>query len=97
MPLTALPGSDWKWCFVLDDIIDHRRDDYVALDKSNGFEIKPNGTSIPKKTTMGWELMFRWKDGTESWIALKDLKNSNPLEVVLYAQANNLIDVPAFT
>ena len=81
---------------LLEDIIDYRRDDSIALDKINGFETKPNGNNVPKKTTMGWELMVRWKDGTESWIALKDLKYSNPLEVMSYDQANNLVDELAF-
>ena len=81
---------------LLKDIIDHRQDDSIALNKSNGFEIKPNDNTVTKKTTMGWELMVRWKDGNESWIALKDLKDSNPLTVVLYAQANGLIDEPDF-
>ena len=81
---------------LLKDSIDHRRDDSVALNKSNGFDIKPNGNAVLKKTTKGWELLVRWKDGTERWNALKDLKDSNPMEVVSYAQANGIIDEPAF-
>ena len=61
---------------MLEDVIDHRRDSSVALDKSNGFDIKPNGNTVPKKTTKGWQMLVRWKDGTESCIDLKDLKDS---------------------
>ena len=34
-----------------------------------------------KKTTRGWELEVEWKDITFSWIPLKDLKASNPVEL----------------
>ena len=37
---------------------------------------------MSKKTTKGWQLLVFWKDGTESWIDLKDLKDGNPMEVV---------------
>jgi hypothetical protein len=33
--------------------------------------------------TKGWELLVEWKGGGSDWIALKDIKNANPLEVVL--------------
>ena len=81
---------------LLDAIVDHKRDSDVALDESNGFEVKSNGNRIPKRTTMGWKLKARWKDGGENWIPLKDLKDSNPLEVVTYAQNTGLVDEPAF-
>ena len=61
---------------LLKDVIDYRWDASVALDKSNGFNVKPNGNTIPKKTTKGWQMLVRWKDGTESCIDLKDLKDS---------------------
>ena len=81
---------------LLEDVIDHWRYDSIALNKSNGIETKPNGNTVPKKTAMGWDLMVRWKNGTENWIALKDIMDSNPLEVVSYAQENNLVDELAF-
>ena len=39
---------------------------------------------------------MKWKDGTDSWVALKDLKESNPLQVAEYVQLAELIDEPAF-
>ena len=36
-------------------------------------------------TTKGWDMLVRWKDGSQSWIPLKDVKESNPLETADYA------------
>ena len=38
-----------------------------------------------------------WKDGSTSWEPLKDLKESNPLEVAEYAACNHIATEPAFT
>ena len=47
-------------------------------------------------TTQGWELLVQWKDGSVSWEKLKDLKESNPVEVAEYAVANRIVEEPAF-
>jgi hypothetical protein len=36
------------------------------------------------------------KDGISSWIPLKDLKESNPVEAAEYAVANKIAGEPAF-
>ena len=81
---------------LLDSIIDHKRDDTVALDESNGWDIKPNGDRVAKRTTQGWKFLLRWKDDSENWVDLKDLKESNPLEVADYVQGHGLEKEPAF-
>ena len=40
--------------------------------------------------------MVRWKDQTEEWIKLKDLKASSPVELAEYAERNELLHEPAF-
>ena len=40
-----------------------------------------NGNLHPKITTRGWKLLCEWKDGSTEWIALKDIKDSYPLEM----------------
>jgi hypothetical protein len=47
-------------------------------------------------TTRGWDINVEWKDGTSSWIPLKDLKDSNPVKLAEYAKANHLASEPAF-
>ena len=49
-----------------------------------------------RKTTVGWKLLVSWKDGSESWIPLKDLKESNPVDVADYATKVGIADEAAF-
>jgi hypothetical protein len=44
----------------------------------------------------GWKLLVQWKDKTTSWIPLKDMKESKPVEAVEYVVANKLSLEPAF-
>ena len=39
---------------------------------------------------------MKWKDGSTSWEALKDLKESNPVEVAEYAVGAKIVSEPAF-
>jgi hypothetical protein len=55
-----------------------------------------NGQPKHRCTTKGWELLVEWKDGSVSWIPLKDLKETNPVEVAEYAIANKIKKEPAF-
>ena len=43
-----------------------------------------------------WNLLVKWKDGSQDWIPLKDLKESNPAETEEYADADNLLEEPGF-
>ena len=39
---------------------------------------------------------MEWKDGTTSWIPLKDLKESNPVQIAEYAVTNKIAEEPDF-
>lgn len=80
---------------ILGDIVDHRTNGH-ALSKDDGFEISSNGQRRPRRTTRGWELQVEWKDGSTDWVPLKDLKESNPVELAEYAVANKIVEEPAF-
>jgi hypothetical protein len=47
-------------------------------------------------TTQGWSLLVNWKDGTESWVKLAELKDSCPIELAEFAKALGIADEPAF-
>lgn len=47
-------------------------------------------------TTRGHELQCQWKDGTTTWIPLKDMKESYPIETSEFAVHMDLVDSPAF-
>ena len=49
-----------------------------------------------QKSTCGWTFKILWKDGSETWIPLKDLKESHPVELADYARARNIDKEPAF-
>ena len=68
---------------LLQGIVNHRTTE-DAISQVNGF-CEINGIRWRKITTAGWELQVQWNDGTCSWVPLKDIKESNPLQVAEYA------------
>ena len=50
------------------------------------------GTLLAK----GGELLIKWKDKSESWIKLADMKESHPVEVAEYARVRGIDKEPAF-
>ena len=80
---------------LLAEISDHQST-HLAFTKKNGFICSKYDNLYPKKTTIGWSIEVEWKDGSVSWVPLKDLKASNPIELAEYAVANNIEEEPAF-
>jgi hypothetical protein len=80
---------------IMKDITDHRSND-KAVSLANGYITNTSGTRKPKITTAGWELEVEWKDGSVTWVPLKHLKESNPVELAEYAVANRIEEEPAF-
>jgi hypothetical protein len=80
---------------LLDEIMDHKKDD-MAIDIANGTVTLKSGNVKLKITTQGWQLLMLWKDKLMSWVKLKDLKSSNPVELAEYAVANWIAEEPAF-
>ena len=66
-------------------VVDHRKDPEVAVAKEDGYVTTKSGIKRPRKTTKGWQLMMQWGDDSESWVSLKDAKESHPVEVAEYA------------
>jgi hypothetical protein len=77
------------------EICDHRRT-AEAIPVEQGIYTDQNGRQQRKKTTKGWEFNLGWNDGSTSWLPLKDIKASNPVELAEYVVANKLQDEPAF-
>ena len=87
--------SEGHHCQLLHEISDHKKDN-SAIPISDGTFQTRSGNIVPKKTTRGWKLLVEWKDGSTTWVPLKDLKISNPVEVAEYAIANRIQEEPAF-
>ena len=64
--------------YVFDEIIDHRYDETALFEEEAKYT--KGGQKVFKRTTRGWEMCVRWKDGSSSWVKLKDMKDSNPIE-----------------
>jgi hypothetical protein len=80
---------------LLDDITDFCKNE-TAINKEDAFVEMANGVRRRRYTTQGWQLLCQWKDGSTNWVALKDMKNSYPVQVADYAIANCIDDEPAF-
>ena len=80
---------------LLDEIIDHRHDE-TAISPSEAIITSPNGVPRRKQTTKGWQLYVSWKDGSGNWIALKDLKESYPVELAEYSIQAKIDHEPPF-
>ena len=48
------------------------------------------------KSTRGVELCVKWKDGTTSYVPLKDMKETYPIETAEYSKSMNLSQLPCF-
>lgn len=81
---------------MLESIVDHKRDHDVAVPKEKGYVVTKRGNRRKRKTTQGWKLLVKWKNGSEEWIPLRSLKSSYPVEVAEYAKARGIDQEPAF-
>ena len=79
---------------LLDEIVDHKKSEH-AVEKADMY-IQAGSNRQMRKTTKGWFLEVRWKDGTTSWQRLADLKESYPVQVAEYATLKGISDEPAF-
>ena len=80
---------------LLSEIVDHRKEP-TAIAIEDAYITLKSGQRRLKPTTKGWKLEVAWKDGSTSWVLLKDLKESFPIELAEYAMSNKLLDEPAF-
>ena len=79
---------------LLEAAVDHIKDE-TAVPIDDGC-IVSKGNHRCKLSTKGWKLRVKWKDGSASWEALKDMKESNPVEVAEHAVSAKLVSEPAF-
>ncbi len=80
---------------LFEEIVDHRTNGKQVL-QQDAFIVNRSGTQRRRETTVGWELLVRWKDGSTTWIALKDLKESYPVQLAEYAVQARIAEEPAF-
>mmetsp|Transcript_686 Transcript_686/g.1000 ORF Transcript_686/g.1000 Transcript_686/m.1000 type:complete len:99 (+) Transcript_686:424-720(+) len=74
--------------FLFDEILDHKCDDSALTNEMVG--------DSPCFTTKGWHFLVQWKDGSSSYVPLREMKASFPLETAEYATAHQIATEPAF-
>ena len=81
---------------LFDEIVEHRCDgNQVKMQDS--FSTNSRVVKRRRTTTKGWEILVKWKYGSTTWIALKDMKESYPVQLAEYAVQNRISLEPAFT
>jgi hypothetical protein len=81
---------------LMNEILDHESDDNAVTIKDMNVEDNQGSNPQLKRTTKGWKLLVLWKDGTSTWVPLKELKESNPVQVAEYAIGNKIATELAF-
>jgi hypothetical protein len=81
---------------LMRDIIDYERDEAMAVTIEAKYLTTRSGQRRLRKTTQGWSFLVNWKDGTESWVKLAELKDSSPFELAEFAKARGIADEPVF-
>ena len=87
--------QDGHTLMLIDEILDHRTNNEL-LTGDDAYYTDTHGNKRVKRTTKGWEICVLWKDGSTNWIALKDLKDSYPVQLAEYSKACKINDEPAF-
>ena len=80
---------------LFDEIIEHRCDGN-QVKMQDAFSANTRGVKQRRPTTKGWEILVKWKDGSTTWIALKYMEESYPVQLVEYAVQNRISLEPVF-
>ena len=68
---------------MLEAFVDWRKDDDALSLKDQAFD--DDGKRYVRRSTAGWEICVKWKNGSTSWEKLSDLKECYPAELAMYA------------
>jgi hypothetical protein len=87
--------SEGNQFVMMDEVLSHRKLE-SALEKNKMYVVTSRGNKKLRKTTIGWDFKVLWKDGSTSWLPLRELKESNPVEIAEYSVTAGIDDEPAF-
>ena len=80
---------------IMSEIVDHRTTGQ-EIRQQDAFVTTRTGTKRRRETTKGWEILVEWKDGSTTWVQLKDLKESYPVQLAEYAVQARISEEPVF-
>jgi len=90
--LYAQVDEEGRMYTLIDEIIDHECDE--AAISAEDLATLPHHKH---QTTKGWKLLVQWKDRSSSFVPLREMKNSYPVQTAEYAIANRIDKEPAFS
>ena len=90
-------NSDGYSLSLMDSIVDHCKDPSEAIPIEEKYITTKSGQRRLCKTTKGWELLIKWKDKSNAWIKLADLKEAHLVEMAEFARARGISNEPAFS
>ena len=73
----------------------HRKSE-MAVPIYDKFVVSNTGRNSLRKTTKGWDFLYLWKYGSTTWAPLKDLKESNPVDIAEYVAGNRISEESSF-
>ena len=74
---------------MLYDIVGHKKT-YDTIPMESGYYEDKTGVKTRVNTIKGWKIRVKWESGETSYIVLKDIKNTGPLDIVEYAKLNKI-------
>jgi hypothetical protein len=80
---------------LMEEIIDWKQTD-DAVNENDILQVSHNGNLHPRRTTKGYYLCVKWKDGSTSWEPLKDMNESYPIQVAEFAVTRGIENLPGF-
>ena len=80
---------------LFQEIVDYRTNG-KEVKQQDAFISNKSGVKRRRETTVGWEILVSWKDGSTTWVALKDMKEAYPVQTAEYSVLAKLSKEPAF-
>ncbi len=93
--MDQVEDSSGHYSARLKNVLDHRRHGN-AVSKAKKYIFSRNGQRKLPQSTAGWMFQDEYTDGRKDWIQLKDLKETNPVEIAEYVTARGIDDEVAF-
>ena len=79
------------------EIVDHDEDVDKPFKEDEMYFTDKDGKLQQRRTTAGWNFKVLCEDGSEQWVPLWELKEACPVKIAVYAKAQNLSHLPAFS
>ena len=93
--MLAQCDDDGFFTNVMATVLDHKRDG-TSVSMSEKYFTTKHGKRTMRQSTKGWSFHIKWRDGNTSWVDLKDLKETNPVDIAEYATSRGIQDELAF-